>query len=383
MNALRFVRLPEGVDLRLLLAAAAIASLGLVMVASSSADQAAQNLGDPLYYARRHLVYLAIAAAVAWLALQVPLATWRRAAPLFVAGTLAALLAVLLVGREVNGARRWLVLGPFNLQVAELAKVAVVVHLAAWLAAHPGLAARHWRSVVRPLAPVAAMGVLLLAQPDFGSTVVIAATAAGLLFLGGLPLRVFAGFLALGAAALAALAWSSPYRLERLVSFLDPWADQFDSGYQLVQSLIAFGRGGWLGVGLGNGVQKLFYLPEAHTDFVMAVVAEELGLLGVVAVVGLFGLLVGRVFAIAGRAVRRQDWFAAHLAHGVGILIAGQAFINLGVTAGLLPTKGLTLPLVSYGGSSLLATALLLALAARVGIEMDERHWAPGRSAGG
>jgi len=202
----------------------------------------------------------------------------------------------------------------------------------------------------------------------------------GLMFLGGMQLWIFAAMIAAASGGLAMLAITSPYRMERLVTFLDPWADMFDSGYQLTQSLIAFGRGEWLGVGLGNSVQKLFYLPEAHTDFVFAIFAEEFGLFGVALVIGLFVTLVYRILWAGRKAVRRQDWFAAYTAFGIGILIAGQAFINIGVTSGLLPTKGLTLPFVSYGGSSLLVTCMMIALVLRIGMEMGDQAWAQNKA---
>jgi cell division protein FtsW len=240
-----------------------------------------------------------------------------------------------------------------------------------------------WHSFIRPLTVIFTLVVLILIQPDFGSSVVIVSTVMGLFFLAGVRLWVFASLVSAAAGALALLAITSPYRMKRLVSFMDPWSDQFNSGYQLVQSLIAFGRGEWFGVGLGNSVQKLFYLPEAHTDFVFAVFAEEMGLFGVVAVVGLFIFLVQRIFAVARLAVQRQDWFAAYLVFGIGILIAGQAFINIGVTSGLLPTKGLTLPFISYGGSSLIVCCCMIAIVLRVGVEMNDPSWSSGRVADG
>jgi len=229
-----------------------------------------------------------------------------------------------------------------------------------------------WHSFAIPLAVLGVYAFLLLLEPDFGSTVVLAATVLAMLFLGGVRLWQFLGLMAIGIAGVAALAFSSEYRFRRLVTFLDPWAQQFGDGYQLTQSLIAFGRGEWFGVGLGNSVQKLFYLPEAHTDFVFAILAEEFGLVGVLVVMALFALMIARILIIARKAVQRQDWFSAYVVFGIGILLAGQVFINIGVTSGLLPTKGLTLPFISYGGSSLLVCAAMIALVMRVGIEMDD-----------
>jgi cell division protein FtsW len=370
--------LPQGIDNSLVLAVVALASLGLVMVASASISYAAHLYNDGFFFFRRHLIYLALGLAVGFLVIQVPVKAWYSYSHLVAAGAILALLLVLIpgIGREVNGARRWIGLGIINLQVAEVAKFAAIVFVAAYLQRHQFAIKEVWYSFARPLALVGVMVVLLMAQPDFGSSVVILATVMGLFFLGGVRVWIFAAVLAAGAGLLALLAIMSPYRMKRLVSFLDPWADQYDTGYQLTQSLIAFGRGEWFGVGLGNSVQKLFYLPEAHTDFVFAIFAEEMGLFGVTLVIGLFVFLVHRIFAVARKAVHRQDWFAAYAVFGIGIMIAGQAFINIGVTSGLLPTKGLTLPFISYGGSSLIVSCAMIALVLRIGAEMDDAFWA-------
>jgi len=224
---------------------------------------------------------------------------------------------------------------------------------------------------MKPAGVLAAMIFLLLLEPDFGSAVVMSGTVLGMLFIAGVRLWQFSALLVLGVSGMAGIALMSPYRVQRLVTFLDPWADQYNTGYQLTQSLIAFGRGEWWGVGLGNSVQKLFYLPEAHTDFVFAIYAEEFGLLGVAVVIGLFILLVSRIFHVAKKALRRQDWFAAYSCFGIAMMLAGQTFINIGVTSGLLPTKGLTLPFISYGGSSLLICTAMVALVLRISREMD------------
>lgn len=378
-------RVPIGLDYSMVTTVLALATLGLVMVASASISYAAHSYEDSLFFFKRHLVYLAIGLMAAVLVLQVPLKIWRRSSNLLFIATFLLLVAVLIpgVGREVNGSRRWIGLGFFNLQVAELAKLATILFVAGYLQHHQIVMRTVWYSFIRPLIPVVAVVVLLMCQPDFGSSVVILATVMVLFFLGGVRLSVFVALLGSAGGLLALLAITSPYRMKRLVSFLDPWSDQFDSGYQLTQSLIAFGRGEWLGVGLGNSVQKLFYLPEAHTDFVFAIFAEELGLVGVVVVVGLFTLLVQRIFIVALSAVHRQDWFAAYLSFGVGIMLAGQAFINVGVTSGLLPTKGLTLPFVSYGGSSLVISCCMVALVLRIGAEMHESAWVPRKVADG
>jgi len=270
------------------------------------------------------------------------------------------------VGRNVNGATRWLPLGFVNLQVSELAKLAVVVYAAGYLVRRGEEVRSTIQGFVKPLGVMLLFALLLLLEPDFGAVVVIGATLMGMLFLAGVRLWLFGLLLVAAAGALALLAITSPYRMERLTTFMNPWADPFDSGFQLTQALIAFGRGEWLGVGLGGSVQKLFYLPEAHTDFLFAVLAEELGLLGAVGVIALFAYVVWRGFAIGQVAARAGRHFAAYLSYGIALWIGMQAFINLGVNMGVLPTKGLTLPLMSYGGSSMLVSCIAVALLLRV-----------------
>ena len=263
------------------------------------------------------------------------------------------------IGREVNGSQRWIPLPMINVQPSEFAKIGLLAFMADYLAQRRAELG-DWRVLLRPLGVLCAVGVLLLAQPDLGTTMVMVAMVGALLLLAGLPARWFAALAVAGVAAVAWLVLSADYRLKRLTSFLDPWQHQFDSGYQLVQSLIAFGRGEVAGVGLGSSVQKLFYLPEAHTDFVFAVAAEEFGLFGVVVLVALFALLVGAILRVARDRAQAGDDFGALFAWGAAVLFGVQAFINMGVNMGMLPTKGLTLPLVSYGGSSLVASCILL-----------------------
>lgn len=364
----------RGLDPWLIVSALALLSLGLVMVASASIGMATDH-GDALYFIKRHLLYLVLSAGLVGVVLRIPLAWWyaQSATLLLVAVALLGLVLIPGIGREVNGSRRWLALGPFSLQAGEFAKLAMVVFTAAYLQRRQLHLREEWRDFAKPLAILGVLAVLLLLQPDLGSIVVIAATVVTMLFLAGVRLWQFFLLMSAGVAALAALVLFSPYRAQRLVAYLDPWADQYDSGYQLTQSLIAFGRGGWFGVGLGNSVQKALYLPEAHTDFIFAIFAEEFGWIGVAAVIAVFALLVTRCFVCARSAMQRQDWFATYIAFGVGIQLAGQAFINIGVTSGLLPTKGLTLPLVSYGGSSLLGCCAMVALVLRIGAEMEQR----------
>lgn len=361
------------IDRFLVLSVGALISIGILMVSSASIAYAAYGYGDEFFFLKRHLIYLAISALGALIVLQIPLQLWYRYAGLLLAGSAVLLIAVLIpgIGHEVNGSSRWLRAGPLTLQVSELAKLAIIIFVAAYLQRHQLHLRDQWQDFAKPLGILALFSLLLLLEPDFGSTIVIGSTVLAMLFIAGVRLWQFLALMSLAVAGIAGLIVASPYRFQRLITFLDPWADRYDSGYQLTQSLIAFGRGEWFGVGLGNSVQKLFYLPEAHTDFVFAIFAEEFGLLGVLVVVALLILLVARVFAIGLRAIKRQDWFVAYAVFGFGIMLAGQAFINLGVTSGLLPTKGLTLPFVSYGGSSLVVCSLIIALVLRAGLEMN------------
>ena len=363
----------EGLDRALLLATLAIVTVGLVMIYSASISFAEHSYGDGFYYFKRHLMFLVASLVVATMFLTVPSRIWYRYGVPLLLLTVVMLVVVLIpgIGRKVNGSQRWIPLGPINLQVSELAKFVVILFVAGYLERHQRQLRVHWQGFVKPVAVLALIIFLLLLEPDFGSAVVISGTVLGMLFIAGVRLWQFSALLVLGVSGLAGIALLSPYRVQRLVTFMDPWADQYDTGYQLTQSLIAFGRGEWLGVGLGNSVQKLFYLPEAHTDFVFAIYAEEFGLIGVSVVIGLYILLVSRVLHVARKALRRQDWFAAYSCFGIAMMVAGQSFINIGVTSGLLPTKGLTLPFISYGGSSLLICSGMVALVLRISREMD------------
>ena len=365
------VLLPE-TDHRLLTAILALSMIGLVMVASASVSLAERHLGTPFYYLERQFFYMLIAYALGWLVLQVRLEHWQRGGTLGMLVAIALLVVLLVpgVGREVNGSVRWIPLGIFNLQVSEVLKLAVMVYFAAYLVRRGPQVRGSMRGFLIPIGILALCGALLLQQPDFGAAVVVGATGLGMLFLGGVPLWRFAVLVAAALGGAWMLIVGSPYRLERLLSFYNPWADPFNSGFQLTQSLIAIGRGEWFGVGLGASVQKLFYLPEAHTDFVFAVLAEEFGLLGVVIVIGLYTYICWRVFAIGYASVLGGRPFAGYLCFGVGIWLGLQTFVNIAVNMGLLPTKGLTLPLLSYGGSSLLMTVVALALVLRAEHEL-------------
>jgi len=364
---------PADLDPVLIVSALALLALGLVMVGSASITVAARELGDPWYYLSKQALFVGAGLGAAWVVAQVPLARWQQAATPLLLGSLALLVLVLVpgLGRTVNGSTRWLELGAMGFQVSEAAKVAVLVYLSDYVVRRGDQLASTWGGFMRPLLFVVLGAVLLLCEPDFGAAVVLVATGMTVLFLGGVPFRRF--FLLLGTVvtATAALALSSPYRLERITGFLDPWADPFNSGFQLTQSLIAIGSGSWTGVGLGASVQKLFYLPEAHTDFLFAIFAEETGLVGVVAVIGLYATLVGRGFQLARRADAAGMQFASCLGIGLGVWISLQAFINIGVNMGVLPTKGLTLPLMSYGGSSTLIMCGAVGLLLRIGYEVN------------
>jgi len=368
-------RRPSGVapvDPLLLVAAIALMLTGLVMITSASMDVAARDFGSPLHFIIRHGSFFLMALISGCVALMVPIRAWQTySVPLLVFG-LVLLVLVLMpgIGREVNGSKRWIGLGPVNLQASEIAKACMVIFVSGYLVRRLAEVRSTWWGVAKPILPMGVYGVLLLAEPDYGALVVMVGTVAGMVFLGGMKLaQLF--FLVLGGGGLVGLlAFAQPYRLERLKSFSDPWADPFGAGYQLSQAQIAFGRGDWLGTGLGNSVQKLFYLPEAHTDFVYSVLAEELGLIGALLVVALYVVLVARIFIIGRRAEQTQQFFMAYITYGFGFIIAGQALINIGVNVGALPTKGLTLPLLSYGGSSLLVCASMIAIVLRVDYEL-------------
>ncbi|MBB3191606.1 putative lipid II flippase FtsW [Halomonas cerina] len=360
----------------LAVAALALLLMGWVMVTSASTEVASSLTGNAWHFSLRHGVFVAGSLGVALLVLQVPLAWWKVNGPLLLLLGLALLALVLVVGHEVNGSRRWLSVPgvPFNLQASEVAKLCLIVYLAGYLERFLPQVRREWGAFLRPLAVMALMALLLILEPDYGAVVVMTACVMGMLLMAGAPWGRFLLLMLLVGALGAVAAIAEPYRLARLTSFADPWADQFASGYQLTQALIAFGRGHWLGVGLGNSVQKLFYLPEAHTDFVFAVLAEELGLVGAIAVIGLFALLVWRAMAVGRRAELAGLVFAAYLSYGIALVIGAQAFINIAVNTGMLPTKGLTLPLLSYGGSSLVISAMMMALLLRADVETRRRQ---------
>ena len=353
--------------------ALALALLGVVMVASASITMADRVFDQPFHYLIRQVIYLGVGGCAAAICMLLPLRAWEQASPLLITAAMLLLVAVLLpgVGYEVNGATRWLRLGPLNLQASEPARLLLLIYLCSYVARRRDVLEAGFKGLLFPLVVVTAAGMLLMLQPDFGATAVLFVTAIGVLFVGGMRLGYLLLMGVAGFASLALLVLTSEYRMRRLTAFLDPWADPWNSGFQLTQSLIAIARGEWFGVGLGGSVQKLFYLPEAHTDFVFAVFAEEFGLLGVFLMVGLFAVLVWRAYAISAAAAAAGRVFAACLAFGIGTWIGLQAFINIAVNMGLLPTKGLTLPLVSYGGSSLLVTCAGVGLLLRIHYELS------------
>ena len=358
-------------DRPLLFVVTAILALGLIMVGSASINIAASQFDQPLHYFNRQSLYALIGLAVAWWAVSVRLSFWQNIAPLLLVSGIALLVLVLIpgIGREVNGSRRWLPLGPINVQVAELIKLFAIIYIADYLQRHHGQLKGSFFKVLAPLVLLAVAAGLLIVQPDLGSVVVILSTVLAMLFLGGARLDVFAALTGLLAICFSAAIYFAPYRMMRLQSFMDPWADPFGSGFQLTQALIAFGRGDWLGVGLGSSMQKLFYLPEAHTDFLYSILAEELGLVGAMSVIVLFFIFIWRALAIGRAAELAGQVFGAQIAYGIGIWLGLQACVNMGVNMGALPTKGLTLPLMSYGGSSLVIVCVAIALLLRVDLE--------------
>jgi len=371
-------------DRSLAWAALLLMMMGMVMVYSASiatAEASRYTGANTAFFLVRHAVFLGVALAAALVVFLVPLRVWQKGAPLAFLASVALLVLVLVpgIGREVNGARRWLDLGAITVQPSELVKLAAVLYAADYTVRKHAVLKSFRRGLLPMLAVMMFVSWLLLREPDFGALVVIAVTAFGILFLGGMNGRHFTALVAMLALGFALLVLTSEYRMQRIFGFMDPWTDPFGRGYQLSHALIAFGRGEFLGVGLGASVEKLFYLPEAHTDFLLAVIAEELGFVGVAVVIALFGWVVLRAFAVGRQAALRDRHFAALTAQGIGIWIGLQALINMGVNMGLLPTKGLTLPFMSFGGTGLVANSVALALLLR--IDWECRQLARGRHA--
>jgi cell division protein FtsW len=357
----------------LLGAALALAGLGVVMVASASIAIGEGLDVGPFHFLVRHVLYLAVGLGLAAWMMRTELKTVEQFDRLLLLGcfVLLALVFVPGVGRSVNGAQRWLNFGIAGFQAVEAVKLMYIVWLASYLKRFSAEVGATWPAMLKPLGVAAGLMALLALQPDFGSLSLLLAITAGMLVLGGVHLPRMAAPVVAALPLLAIVAIAEPYRMRRLTSFLDPWADPFDSGYQLTNALMAVGRGEWFGVGLGGSIQKLAYLPEAHTDFILAVIAEELGFVGVCAVIALFAVLVWRAFAVGLACVEMRRHFAGYVAFGIGLMVALQSFVSIGVNLGLLPTKGLTLPLVSSGGSSVLMTCAALGLLLRVSYELD------------
>jgi cell division protein FtsW len=361
---------PDYFDQWLLLIVLSLIVIGLIMVMSSSMHYAQKNFnGNAFYFIERHLIYLLFAFVVSFFILKCPILFWQKyGGYCFLLGILL-LIAVLFIGKTVNGSQRWLSLGLVTFQVSELIKLIVIIYLSGYLVRRTYEVQYQFIGFFKPLLLLTLVSLLLLLEPDFGAAVVILATSFAMLFLGGAKLWQFIGFVCVALFALTGLAVMQPYRLQRLLTFMEPWADPFGSGYQLTQSLIAFGRGHIFGEGLGNSLQKLAYLPEAHTDFILAVLAEEQGLIGVTLIILLYLLFFFRAMGIGRTALLLSKPYSAYLAYGIGFSLTFQAIINIGVTSGALPTKGLTLPFISYGGNSLLMSLVSVALLLRIDYE--------------
>jgi len=372
------------IDLTVLLAATGLLLFGFIMVTSASSEVAARNYGHPLYLAIKHGIFLVLGGLGLLSALVLPIRVWQRLGWALYALSIALLVLVMIpgIGHEVNGATRWIPLGFFTLQGSEFVKLFTVVFLAAYLA-KPG--AKFQDKLSAYLLPLGLTGILvglLLLQPDFGACVVLMSAALAMMFFSGAPMRYFLPTLLGGGAIVVLLVVLQPYRLARLISFTDPWAHQFGGGYQLTQALIAIGRGEWFGLGLGNSVQKLFFLPEAHTDFLFSIIVEELGIVGATFVLLGFTVLVIQGLLIGKRCYQAGFTFHGNLASGIALLIGVQALINLGVNLGLLPTKGLTLPLMSFGGNSLVVTLVMIGLLLRLDWECRLAPAAPKKPGG-
>ena len=360
------------IDPVLFVAALVLIVIGFVAMSSASIEFASERYGNPFFHSVRYLFHLSLGVVAGLIAFRVPVSFWEKTGWIWLLVGFSLLLLVLIpgVGREVNGSRRWLAIGPLTLQCSELVKVCLILYLAGYLVRRQDEVREEWKGFIKPMAVLFAVTLLLMLEPDFGATVVAVGTAFGMIFLAGVRLWQFSLVILASLAALVTLVVSEPYRMKRLTAYTDPWADQFDTGYQLTQALIAFGRGEWFGVGLGNSIQKLFYLPESHTDFVFAIFAEEFGAVGALLLIALFCVLVIRILQTARRAEGERRLFSAYVCYGVALMISGQVFINIGVNTGLLPTKGLTLPFLSYGGSSLIVCCVLLAMVFRIQFEM-------------
>ena len=354
----------ETFDWSLLWVIVLMTAFSVTMIFSASIEHAEFNYQDRYYFVERQLAFLTFGYVVLWAMLKTPTRTMHKCMWL-VLGVSFLLLIVVLFGREINGAKRWINVGPVNIQPTEIFKVAIILYLASFLTRRVDILTK-FSKVWFVGIPIGLGLALIIFEPDFGSFVVVSVIAVGLLFIGGLPMGWFLAIVALGASAMVGLIWTSPYRMHRVTAFLNPWEDPFGKGYQLTHALMAFARGEWLGVGLGGSVEKRFYLPEAHTDFIAAVIGEELGFAGLILLISCYMWLVWRAFSIGKQARDLEQYFSAYTAKGIGIWIGIQSFFNLGVNLGLLPTKGLTLPLMSYGGSAVIVMLMCMGILLRV-----------------
>ncbi|MUL02326.1 cell division protein FtsW [Aliivibrio fischeri] len=339
---------------------------GWIMVGSASFPISTRLTDQPFHFMLRHMLFVCLALGASSVVLRIQLDTWLKYSGKFLFVSILLLIAVLLVGKSVNGAARWLPLGIFNLQPAEVAKLSLFIFISGYLVRRHGEVRESFKGFVKPLIVLITLAFFLLLQPDLGTTIVMFVTTIGMLFIAGAKLWQFIALVMSGISLVIVLIIAEPYRMRRVTSFLDPWQDPFGSGYQLTQSLMAFGRGSWFGEGLGNSIQKLEYLPEAHTDFVFAVVAEELGFVGVTLILVLIFALVLKALLIGRKCLQHDQRFGGFLAFGIGIWFAFQTLVNVGAAAGIVPTKGLTLPLISYGGSSLIIMSVAVSLLIRI-----------------
>lgn len=369
---------PEALfDRQLVWIAFGLMLIGLVMVTSASFPISSRLTDQPFHFMFRHAIFLLLAFLTSSMVLQVPLDRWMKYSSLLLGISFFLLIVVLVVGKSVNGASRWIPLGLFNLQPAEVAKLSLFIFMSGYLVRkHDEVRQTFFGGFLKPIMVFGTLAVLLLGQSDLGTVIVMLVTLFGMLFIAGAKLSQFLALMVAGVLAVVALIVAEPYRVRRVTSFLDPWEDPFGSGYQLTQSLMAFGRGEWFGQGLGNSIQKLEYLPEAHTDFVFAVLAEELGFVGVVLVLVLIFSLVLKAIFIGKKAFQHDQQFGGYLAFGIGIWFAFQTLVNVGAAAGMVPTKGLTLPLISYGGSSLIIMSVAVSILLRIDHEcrLADRH---------
>ena len=371
MDSIKTSSLPEMLDSQIILIYGLLAGIGLIMVTSASIGVADVQMGDPFYYGKRQFLRLLLGALLMWIAYRIPTRVWKNNGMILMLSSLFLLALVLIpgVGRTVNGATRWLDLIIFTVQVSEIAKLFLIIYLSGYLIRRSDEIQSGLMGFVKPMIVLAMASGLLILEPDFGAAAVLLMTGLGMIFLGGVQFKHFVVFVMGTLSIMVMLVMVSPYRMARVTSFLDPWADPFNSGFQLTQSLIAIGSGGVFGAGLGGSIQKLFYLPEAHTDFLFAIYAEEMGLVGAIFLILIYAWFVLRCFQIGKTALLKGRPFGAYLVYGVGMLVSIQALINMGVNMGALPTKGLTLPFISYGGNSILIMSFAVGLVLRVHYE--------------